>query len=234
MSIKKGKEAISFALKSLNYTLKINGFFKYVNYTSIKLQKRLGQLWCLLYDLLFVIVPVTLLLIVVGFITDDSDTSVTMQGEHSILSGKKFKSNSLIFLMRVFLVTVELAGSWTSIGWEQRWREHNVYGDNWRLCSRKGLRFRECNCRSSSGWWSWDLGPLQDCHYMFCDVMDECEIRLDEVEKFWFLWKLTCVTGCFSGIYVRSGSFAEADTWEGMWYFAGAHTWRRTACLWRT
>lgn len=44
MSIKKGKEAINFAVKSLNYTLKINGFFKYVNYTSIKLQKRLGQL----------------------------------------------------------------------------------------------------------------------------------------------------------------------------------------------
>jgi len=32
--------------------------FKYVNYTSIKLQKRLGQLWCLSCDLLFVIVPV--------------------------------------------------------------------------------------------------------------------------------------------------------------------------------
>jgi len=44
MSIKKGKEAINFAVKSLNYTLKINGFFKKVNYTSIRLQKRLGQL----------------------------------------------------------------------------------------------------------------------------------------------------------------------------------------------
>jgi len=44
MSIKKRKEAIKFALKSLNYTLKINGFFKYVKYTSIKLQKSLGIL----------------------------------------------------------------------------------------------------------------------------------------------------------------------------------------------
>jgi len=44
MSIKKGKEAINFAVTSLNYTLKINGFFKYVNYTSIRLQKWLGQL----------------------------------------------------------------------------------------------------------------------------------------------------------------------------------------------
>jgi len=115
--LKKRKEAINFALKSLNYTLKINGFFKYVNYTSIKLQKRLGQLCCLSCDLLFVIVPVTLLLIVVGFITDDSDTSVTMKGEHSVPSGKKkIKSNSLDFLMRVFLVIAELAESWTAIG----------------------------------------------------------------------------------------------------------------------
>jgi len=42
MSTKKGKEAINFAVKSLNYTIKINGFFNYVNYTSIMLQKRLG------------------------------------------------------------------------------------------------------------------------------------------------------------------------------------------------
>jgi len=44
MSIKKGKEVINFAVKSLNYTIKINGFFKYVNYTLIRLQKMLGQL----------------------------------------------------------------------------------------------------------------------------------------------------------------------------------------------
>jgi len=44
MKYKKRKEDINFALKSLNYTLKINGFFKKVNYTSIRLQKRLGQL----------------------------------------------------------------------------------------------------------------------------------------------------------------------------------------------
>jgi len=44
MSIKKGKEVINFAVKSLNYTIKINGFFKYLNYTLIRLQKSLGQL----------------------------------------------------------------------------------------------------------------------------------------------------------------------------------------------
>jgi len=44
MSTKKVKEAINFAVKSLHYTIKMNGFFKYVNYTSIRLQKRLGQL----------------------------------------------------------------------------------------------------------------------------------------------------------------------------------------------
>jgi len=68
-------------------------------------------------DLLFVIVPVTLILIVVGFMTDESDTRVSRQGEHSVPSGKKkIKSNSLAFLMRVFLVKAELARSWTAIG----------------------------------------------------------------------------------------------------------------------
>jgi len=151
---------------------------------------------------------------------------------HSVRE-KKIKSDSLAFLMRVFLVTAELAGSCTAIGWEQRWREHNVYGDNWRLCSWKDW-VTECSCRYSSGWWIWGLGTLQDCHYMFCDVMAECEIRLDESGKLWFLWKVTCVTGCFSGSYVRRGCFPEADTWEGIWYFAGAHSWRGTGCLWRT
>jgi len=66
--------------------------------------------------MLFVIVPVTLILIVVGFIKDDSDTRVTRQGENSVPSGKKIKSNSLAFLMRVYVVTAELAGSWTAIG----------------------------------------------------------------------------------------------------------------------
>jgi len=138
------------------------------------------------------------------------------------------------FLGEGFLVTAELARSCTAIRGEQRWREHNVYGDNWRLCSWQGLSFIECNCRSSSGWWSWVLGALQDCQYTFCDVMAECEIRLDEVKKFWFLWKLICVTGCFSGSYVRRGCFAEADTWEGIWYLARAHACRGTGCLWRT
>jgi len=100
---------------------------------------------------------------------------------------KKINSNSLAFLMRDFLIKADLAGSWTAIGWEQRWREHNVYRHNWRLCSRKGLSFTECNCRSSSRWWSWGLGALQDGHYMFCDVTAECMSRIDEVEIFWFL-----------------------------------------------
>jgi len=49
-------------------------------------------------------------------------------------------------------------------------------------------------------------------HYIFCDVTAECMSRIDEVEIFWFLWELTCVTGCFSGSYVRRACFAEADT----------------------
>jgi len=102
MRIKKGKEAINFALKSLNYTFKMNEYFKYINYTSTKLQIRLGQLLCLLCDMLFVIVPVTFILIVVGFITDDSDTSVTLQGEHSVLSGKINQVKFIGFLNECF------------------------------------------------------------------------------------------------------------------------------------
>jgi len=73
-----------------------------------------------------------------------------------------------------------------------------------RLCSRKGLSLTECNCWSSSGWWSWALGPLQDGHYMFCDVTAKCETRLVEVEKFWFLWKPL----------VSQDVFLEAMLWE--------------------
>lgn len=37
-----------------------------------------------------------------GFITDDSDTSVIMQGEHSILSGKKNQVKFIGFLDESF------------------------------------------------------------------------------------------------------------------------------------
>jgi len=43
--------------------------------------------------------------------------------------------------------------------------------------------------------------------------------------NFWVLWKLSCVTCCFSGNCLLRGCFAEACMWEGLWCFAGVEAW---------